>query len=341
MGTPRYASPTTASTLKSRHHPSTSETPPTTPMKQSSSPSCTPKKLKRPSTLTTTQRLTISRTANLYPIKPSNPSVLSPLSLLPTEIRLEIYAYIINSTPAAVHPLRLYMPSSSTIRYNAPAILRVCRAIRIEAAYAYYALTPLEFMVQNLDFGHVIAWLGNMPPSHRAHLARNTRLKITIMTALRHTHTYPPDGWLLDAPMEEHWRATRGVGEVYTVPRVKRVDFVLFARLMAWFEGSSRGVARDVRWRYVFEPRMPMSWERYSFADKLLEFARDRVLVMVRDMQMFRTRGRVQSKGREQMMFFLDDMDVTFNELLEDGEDKTSKEWEAVMGRVRKAVERW
>ncbi|KAH7069036.1 hypothetical protein BKA63DRAFT_99883 [Paraphoma chrysanthemicola] len=341
MGTPRYASPTTSSTIKSRRHPSTSEIPPTTPTKQSPTPSCTPRKLKRPSTLTATQRFTISRTANLYPIKPSNPSVLSPLSLLPTELRLEIYSYIINTKSTAVHPQRIYLRASSTIRYTSPALLRVCKAIRIEAAYAYYALTPLEFVVQNLDFGHVVAWMGNMPTSHRAHLTRNKRLKITVMTALRHSHTYPPEGWLLDAPMEEHWKATRAVGEVYTVPRVKRVDFVLFARLMAWFEANSRGVSKDIRWRYVFEPRMPMSWERYNFAEKLLEFARERMLAMVHDMHTFRTRGRVQGKGKEHMMCFLDDMHISFNDLLEEGEDHTLEEWEAVMWRVRKAVEKW
>jgi hypothetical protein len=339
MGTPSYAAPTTSSALKTKPHPSLDKIPST---KLSSQPTPTLKELKRPSTLTSHQRLSIAQNTSLHPIKPHDPSKPCPLATLPSELRLEVYEYIIGITSATSQPGSLYLPRTSTTMYDSPAILKVCKAIRIEAAYVYYALTPLEFTVRNLDFKHILNWLRCMPASHRALLARNRRLTITILSSLRHTHTYPPVGWLLDAHMDTHWKATRAFGKMYTLRKSQRINFILFARLMTWFRVNSTSMCRGMRWCYVFETGSSMRWERSDPATDLLEFARERLLVLGTDcVQKAWTRGQMKETGQEEAMLFVSDLDRCFRRVSEGCGGEVLEEWEALISRLRKTVEQW
>src|SRR5207244_1706016 len=125
MALPSYGRATSSSTLKASPRSSKVEDP--------ANPRGTPKKYKRPSTLTTEDRRTIAYHADLHPIKPFEPSKPCPLSELPSEIRSVIYTYVLRD-----QQLPYIRP------HFRPSLMHICRAIRIEAAYTYFTSTPCK-----------------------------------------------------------------------------------------------------------------------------------------------------------------------------------------------------
>jgi hypothetical protein len=336
MTLPSYARATASSALKaSQASPSKTKDPET--------PISTPKKLKRPSTLTPQKRQSINYNADLYPIKPQDPSKPCPLATLPSELRISIYQYILEPHLALLHPRFIRRPGTRQIRHILPGILQISQAIRIEAAYVYYTSTHFTFTVRNLDFSQVILWLDHISPQHRALLTRNQHLSIRVIPGVQQGHSYPPQGWLLDAWMGQHWKDCSPYGNVYTIPSARhQVHFILFCRLLGWFQLNSTMLYRGVTWKYVFDTFVQSPWDRYSKAETLFNFLRDQVGVLgMGCVARAWTRGRVGAKGKEKAHVFLEDLDRIFCRVCLNERESLAEDWAWEMRRLRKVVETW
>ncbi|OSS44971.1 hypothetical protein B5807_09176 [Epicoccum nigrum] len=273
---PSFAQATRSSTLragpvrsKNEDVTSTSENPQRLGSPSKSKGSTPTKRLKRPSTLTKRARESIAYNADLHFIKPTNPSKLCPLAALPSELRSLIYSYVFGDLKKPV------FMNYGRIRHLPAALLQICRAIRIEAAYMYYAEASFTWIIKNFNFALVMRWLQNLQPSHRALLSRNRSLTIEITPELRRSYTYPPKDFLLDDTMLNHWKACQPFGNLYTVTKIRasephrglvpmlddpealhtqgKVFFVLFCRLAAWSKLCTQSTFNDIDWKYKFE----------------------------------------------------------------------------------------
>lgn len=223
--------------------------------------------------------------------------------------------------------------------YFFPSLLHICRAIRIEVAYLYYTSTPFSFTVRNLDFSIATHWLDTLPVRHRELLARNKGLEIVIVPELKQSFTYLPDGWLLDKPVDEHWRDCKPYGNLYTLPSHNRVHFVLFCRLKKWFDGC-----RDLRWKYTFDTVAAKGrfWGQNVDGDIMLEFLMVQVRVISSEsVGRTWTRGRIGGRGKDEARRFLEDLERGFKDVGEGRDRSVVWEWGKEMTRVREAVERW
>tara|TARA_R110002003_G_scaffold96_19_gene7574 strand:+ start:16952 stop:17299 length:348 start_codon:yes stop_codon:yes gene_type:complete len=80
-----------------------------------------------------------------------------------------------------------------------------------------------------------------------------------------------------------------------------------------------------------------MRWERSDPATDLLEFARERLLVLGMDCeQRAWTRGQMKETGQEEAMLFVSDLDSCFRRVSEGCGGEVLEEWEALMSRLRK-----
>lgn len=340
MAPPSYARATASSSLKA------SQSSPSTPTKtpDPKTPTSTPKKLKRPSTLTPQHRKSLHYNADLYPIKPQDATKPCPLATLPSELRTTIYQYALEPDLALPQPRFIIRPGGSRISYIWPTILHISRAIRIEAAYVYYTSTRFTFTVRNLDFSKIVLWLESLPPKHRALLARNQNLVIKIIPGLRQGYSYPPPGWLLDAWMDQHWKDCNAFGNVYTVPSSRhQIHFILFCRLLGWFQLCATKQYGGVTWKYLFDSSFPKSiWEQCSSAEMLNDFLRDQVGVLgMGCVARAWTRGRFGGRGREKAQMFLKDLDNTFVAVSAGSREGLVEDWDWEVRRLRRVVETW
>lgn len=242
-----------------------------TPTQREFSRIATPdKKLKRPSTLTRRIRESIAYNADLYYIKPLKPSKPCPLAELPSELRTQIYAYVFGDLQKPI------LMNYGRIQYQPAALLHVCRAIRIEAAYMYFPEASFTWMVRNLNFGKVMKWLQSLQPSHRALLSRNENLTIEIYPGLFKSFTYPPKDFLLDDTLANHWKACQPFGNLYSIKGLHpgphsahhtrlddldystsrdnmRLYFVFFCRLATWARLRNQAGYSKLTWRYTFD----------------------------------------------------------------------------------------
>lgn len=278
MTVPSFARATAASTVRASPQGKASKdvttqlkTPTETPTSKDSLRSRTSyKKLKRPSTLTKRVRQSIAYNADLYYIKPANPSKLCPLADLPSELRTQIYAHVFGDLRKPI------LMSYFRVRYAPAALLHICRAIRIEAAYVYFPEANFTWIVKNLNFSMVIRWLRSLQPSHRTLLSRNPNLTIEIFPGLAKSFTYPPKDFLLDDTLANHWKACQSFGNLYAVRGLHlgrqgrnhtrlddvedstsrdsmRLYFVFFCRLAAWSRLCMQSGYTNIKWRYVFD----------------------------------------------------------------------------------------
>ncbi|KAF1928040.1 uncharacterized protein M421DRAFT_39695, partial [Didymella exigua CBS 183.55] len=207
--------------------------------------------LKRPSTLTKRVRESIAYNAGLYYIKPLRSSKPCPLAKLPSEIRTQIYAHVFGDLQRPI------LMNCGRTRHQPVALLHVCRAVRIEAAYIYFPKASFTWIIKNLNFSKAIKWLQSLQPSHRALLSRNANLTIEIYPGLSKSFTYPPKDFLLDDTIANHWKACQSFGNLYTIrgtnPDNMRLYFIFFCRLAAWARLRNQAGYSEVRWRYTFD----------------------------------------------------------------------------------------
>lgn len=273
MAVPSFAFATTSSNLKaSQRTKKSADATVSEKTQRENSPKGNPtvtRKLKRPSTLSKQDRDIIAYNADLHFIKALNPSKPCPLAALPSELRTLIYSHILDGLQRPI------LMNYGRKRQSPPALLQICRAIRIEAAYTYYTCTSFTWIVKNLNFTTIAEWLGSLQSSHRALLSRNQNLAIEIITKLQNSYTYPPKGFLLDDTIENHWKACQPFGNLYNVRRMRtdleglqstathddvRIYFILFCRLASWLKFRSQSVHPSCRWNYTFD----MPQDNYS-----------------------------------------------------------------------------
>ncbi|EUC29138.1 hypothetical protein COCCADRAFT_40451 [Bipolaris zeicola 26-R-13] len=344
MAPPSYARATASSISKASPNP---KTPARLSKADNSTPTSQEKKkvLKRPSTLTSHQKDTITYKRDLYHITPKDPSKLCFLSLLPSELRTQIYTYILPST----HYISPSWPSSlSKPKHQAPpSLLHISRAIRIEAAYTYYTATTFHFTVRNLDFSPVTRWLEDLVPQHRALLPRNHRgLEINVIPAVKSTFTYPPKGWLLDADMEHHWRACQPFGNIYTVHgEAHKMHFVVFCRLAEWWRWwGALQLKGEVKCNYAFE-QSPFAnpFGIPDFLDEVVlrQFLRHHgcVVGMTCVDKAWRRNRRVSAGMKGEGVRFLEALDRWYMNRW--GDQESANEWNTRMEEAKKAVRRW
>ena len=277
MAGPSFAQATRSSTLraspvksKNEDATNTSGNPQRLGSPSKSGGSTPTKPLKRPSTLTRRARESIAYNADLHFIKPANPSKLCPLAALPSELRSLIYSYVFGDLQKPI------FMNYGRVRYSPTELLQICRAIRIEAAYMYYAEASFTWIIRNFNFAMVMKWLQNLQPSHRALLSRNRNLTIEISSELRRLYTYPPKDFLLDDTMLNHWKTCQPFGNLYTVTNIRaynwpheglvpmlddpealhtqgKLFFVLFCRLAAWSKLCTQPTFNEINWKYKFD----------------------------------------------------------------------------------------
>ncbi|EUC50801.1 hypothetical protein COCMIDRAFT_80872 [Bipolaris oryzae ATCC 44560] len=302
------------------------------------------KALKRPSTLTSHQKDTIHYKCDLYHITPKDASKPCFLSLLPSELRTQIYTYILPST----HYISPSWPSLSKPKHpTIPPLLHISRAIRIEAAYTYYTTTTFHFTVRNLDFSPVTRWLEDLAPQHRALLPRNHRgLEINVIPTVKSTFTYPPKGWLLDADMERHWRACQPFGNIYTVHgEAHKLHFVVFCRLAKWWRWwGALQLKGEVKCNYAFE-QSPFA-NPFGIPDFLDEVVLRQFLrhhgcaVGMACVEKAWRRNRMAAAGMKgEGVKFLEALDRWYKDRW--GEQESANEWNLRMEEAKKAVGRW
>jgi hypothetical protein len=285
--------------------------------------------------------------ADLYPIRPQDPTKPCPLATLPSELRTVIYEYALQPDLAIPQPRFIFKPRLRVIRYIWPKILHISQAIRIEVAYLYYNSTPFIFYIRNLDFSYVTSWLQCVPPQHRALLTRNRNLEIHIRPGLRPSHTYPPAGFLLDSWLNDHWNACSPFGNIYFTSSPKHQQhFILFCRLMSWFHLNSTTPLRDITWKYDVDFGASRSvwgiWDQCGDVEMLWKLLSEEVRVLGMDcVERAWTRGRVKGKGKKEALKFLSDLDDVSAQMFVDKEDDLVEKWALMMKRLKVVVNKW
>jgi hypothetical protein len=349
---PSYARATASSVLKTTPTSSplktadaktlnTSATSPSKP-KDYLTPTTTPtKKLKRPSPLTPQVRQSILYKADLFPIHPQDSSKPCPLASLPSELRTQIYLHALSPSFAVPQPRFILRPRTSSLHYVFPSILHISRAIRIEAAYVYYTCTPFSFTIRNFDMTAVVSWLDTLPVRHRGLLARNQSLSIRMVPGLRVGYTYPPQGYMLDDWLSNHWKKCSAYGNLYTIKSDNhRLHFILFCRLLGWFQLNEKMPWRGVKWRYVFDEQdLKSVWGRLTGAQTCWLLMEHVAVLGMRCVARAWVRGNGERRGREEACRFLGALDEAFR-MTESDESKKEK-WKGEMEHLRKAVESW
>ncbi|KAH7398299.1 hypothetical protein BKA66DRAFT_452808 [Pyrenochaeta sp. MPI-SDFR-AT-0127] len=338
MATPSYARPTASSTLKASPKSSRASDP--------EAPKSTPKKLKRPSTLTIEHRQTIIYNADLYPIRPLNPAKPCPLTTIPSELRTVIYTYALDPYSAFQHPRQtVERRRDQPPRYIWPCLLHVCRAIRIEAAYTYYTLTPFTFPVSNLNFSPVRKWVDTLPRAHQALLSKNKAIRIDVNPYVRHTHIYPPKDYLFDAPIHEHWKACEPFGNLYSISSdLHRKQFILFCRLAGWWLFCSQPGQRDVCWTYTFQEEADGNG-RFAevFVAKMFTFIGDHVTVVALPrVRRAWTRNKHRARMKREALSFVTALDECFGRVAEDvGMKNWVLDWQRKLRVLKTFLESW
>ncbi|KAF2631084.1 hypothetical protein BU25DRAFT_223947 [Macroventuria anomochaeta] len=323
MAVPSFARATASSTLKASPNGGKSNDVTTTQGSGTfSGTSGTDRKLKRPSTLTRRARESIAYNADLYHIKPSNPSKPCPLAALPSELRTLIYSHTFGDLQSPV------LMNYGRKRHSPSKLLQTCRAIRIEAAYMYFTEASFTWLVKNLNFNAIVKWLESLQPSHRALLSRNRNLTIEVIPGLLKLFTYPPKDFLLDDTLQNHWKACQPFGNLYAVRAMHtnsgtrrslarfddpgydpahdnaKVFFLLFCRLAVWSRLCTQSIYAGIQWKYTFDLPSDSHGKR-SLNNALGEHEAD-LRSFLPQLKKLWTRNRCESRIKQPILELLD-----------------------------------
>jgi hypothetical protein len=204
------------------------------------SPTASPKKLKRPSTLTGHDRQLALLRAQIrardkgLTINAADPSKPCPFAALPTEIREIIYEY---TFPPVELLIRDPEKRQSRNRALWPALLRVSSRVRYEAAYVFFARSKFQAEVYNLDFSHITGWVESLSIEHRFYLTKNQNISITMIEP-----EIPP------AVTRQVWAECRRFGNLYIIKH--KAHFISFGRLANWFLWCSKPIQTAFQFNY-------------------------------------------------------------------------------------------
>ena len=338
MVLPAYARATVSSALKANPVPAKDE--------HQETAQGTPKKLKRPSTLTVEDRQHIAYNADLYPIKPLDPTKPCRLAELPSEVRTTIYSYALDEHSPLLYPWwdRWAKPEPA-MRIICPTLLHVCRAIRIEAAYTYYTSTPFTIRVRNLNFSVVQRLFKQLPRSHRILLSKNQHLTINVIPYVRSTYRYPPADFEIDALIKDHWKACQPFGNLYTITDTpNRQNFILFCRLASWWLWCAQPPFENTQWKYTFHTDVAGI---NSTILQLTRFLKSHLVCIVRPSveRAWKTRKDAGKMTKEAVSFFeqLEDaLRISFVDYGYYGDDEAKmKECKNILRCVKKIATKW
>jgi hypothetical protein len=219
-------------------------------------------------------------------------------------------------------------------------LLRVCRALRIEAAYTYYTATVFRFSVRNLDFEPVRKWVDGLSKEHRALLGKNKGLEINIVPRVVNKFTYPPPNFLVDGYLEEHWKACQQFGNIYTIRGdAHKKHFLIFCRLASWWTWCCLPRNKALRWNYTLDA-LPNSLHGVL----LPMFLYEHVTVLTKPCvhKAWKRGGDVRSLRRAAIEL-LDALNKCYEEEYEKTDDgyMNVQGWDDLMDEIRRAVERW
>lgn len=355
MTVPSFARATRSSTLKTSPRGDKSRDAALSDTQRSSAPSLgSPKsdaKLKRPSTLTQRARESIAYNADLTHIMPSNPSKPCPLAELPSELRTLVYSFVFGDLR---RPVLMYY---GRIKYSPSVLLQICRAIRIEAAYDYFAGASFTWTITNLNFTMVMRWLNCLQPAHRALLSRNPNMTIDIFPGLAKSFTYPPVGYLLDDTMENHWKTCQPFINLYAVSpgytrdatigqrfdrdlAKMRIFYILFCRLAAWSKMRTHSSFANMSWRYTFDfPSSP--GEKRSLYATMARFV-SRIERHLPVLKTYWVRDQCEDRIRRPFLELLDALLCELDKLI--GPEGVTSGEQSLIGRLkdcRDRIERW
>lgn len=336
MASPSYARSTKSSARKSEHEINNH-----TILPIRGTPPTTPSKLKRPSTLTPQKRQSIAYKSSLIPIRPQDPKIPCLLATLPSELRTEIWSYLLDLPTKGGPSWSIGSQDPTAPTYTLPTVLRICQAIRIEASYTYYSFYPFCFKVKNINFCRISKWLRGLSPRHKDLLGKNRNLQINIRPGIVSQYTYPPKDFFVDAFMTDHWEACKAYGNLHIIEAgsKKQMRFIQFCRLLAWFQFCSANPFSALRWRYTIQgDHAGPHWMHLPKHVTLLDFVKEVIGVLRMDWSREWTRARVKGQGVGAAKDFLRQLDDTYRST---GQNPTDEAWSHEMSRIVKAVEKW
>lgn len=328
---PSYARTTASSMLKS--NPKTHKTADTNTRDKIR------KKLKRPSLLTEQERQFTNYKRSLIYIKPHKPHAPCPMSNLPPELRAMIYTHVFSNT---THPMTIYNRSTDTFQFLWPALLQVCRALRIEASYTYFTTTPFTFSIRNLNFAHVRKWVNDLSAAHRKLLARNKQqLTIVMAPHMVEKYTWPPKDFLLDDMLKNHWKACERFGNLYAIEsKENRKQLILFCRLAAWWSWCGEAGHRDLLWKHECFVDYRPSARLHLLVWRLLTNVCE--AITARAVKKTWTRNQCGTEMKAVAMRFLDALEGQAAGLACPMLSEATKEnQESMMKRARKVIKKW
>ncbi|KAF2248739.1 hypothetical protein BU26DRAFT_518955 [Trematosphaeria pertusa] len=319
---PRYARATAASAARSS---------PKSPKVQEDA--TTPKKLKRPSTLPSPKFRAEYHDSGPFTLKPENPKKACRLATLPPEIRLLIFEHVLRVCPT------VYIPQHGARvacrgKQLWPALLRVSRLVRQEAAYVFYMQTTFICAIHDLSFKAIKYWVELLPAAHRTFLARNTNLRLDLRIEMRE--------WVR-ASLAQSWIATERFGNMYSIRREKhRLHFISFCKLADWFLWCGKPANVKMKWNYAVEITA-WSWSGWPSRAALIQQFLDVCLLPFSFPCVHQAwvRERRQSEMKKEALNMLDGLDGIFQ-----GSSRAEKatwegEWNRKVEILRRFLGKW
>jgi hypothetical protein len=146
---------------------------------------------------------------------------------------------------------------------------------------------------------------------------------------------------MLDDWLSNHWKKCSAYGNLYTIKSDNhRLHFILFCRLLGWFQLNEKMPWRGVKWRYVFDEQdLKSVWGRLTGAQTCWLLMEHVAVLGMRCVARAWVRGNGERRGREEACRFLGALDEAFR-MTESDESKKEK-WKGEMEHLRKAVESW
>ena len=164
-----------------------------------------------------------------------------PLLVLPPELRLCIYSYLLP---------RHHYAELGFSKFRNPwwILFQICRVVRTEAMYEFY--TKTNFTLPSITIDHYEAltkWLLSINPEQRLLLAKNPNLRLPLRLNLP---------WTFDHCNEHLWRHCRRFGNVYEIENLgNRLRFARFCSLASWLLWCKGPLVKDISWSYEIRIR--------------------------------------------------------------------------------------
>lgn len=337
--TPRYARDTMASFARSsnanilKHDKDLSETPKTPSKIPFKVPPKTPDKV--PVRAPRPKRARNSNSA-LLTIKPYNTNEPCHLAKLPAELRLQIFSYVLPAGPLNVHNSDYRDPGCWSNLW--PALLRVCRIIRSEAAYIFYLETAFTCRIWNLNFYPITRWIKSLPRAHRPTLSMNRNLTLVLQVQEVSSRS-----------TVFQWRIFTQFGTSFMkCHEPHRMHFINFTRLALWWLACSSPLLQGINWHYDIDlDNGETYWTWYGYpkrSETMKQWCHSHLLTPALPCVQKNWTVETDKKGRmkAEAWNMISEIDKCFKELPEDSKKCEMKVvWNGYITSLRNVVGKW